>query len=667
VKKSLAGILFVFWTTIVIIVFYIVQRPNISALVGLADTVWTLLVAAVLLFNAYGTGTFCLDWAGWDPQDTSTRFLLGTGIGLGCLGILGLVVSALQLAHLPALMFMQFALALFLVFKNSHSKLRKDIAALTQDLNRYWSQIHLPVKIAVLLPLVFSFLLTLTPPFEAFDALFYHLTLPARILQDGGLQVIDIPHFWFPNITEHVYLWALAFHSERAAQVIHFAWGMMSVLLLWHWASRVWNIEIGRKTVLLLITIPSLPMLASWAYADMALCFYSIAALFTLTQYKSTQSAHWLRITGIFCGLAMGIKYTSFVLPLTCGILLLFHRPLKNAIRAAAQFSGIAILVAIPWYLRNAILMGNPFYPFAFGGKYWDSFLANWYSGAGTGIGWNLLQIIRLPLDATLGYHDANYFDGRIGPIFLILIPITLWILFTHPRRDLTQTWSLLSISIFTTLSLAAWTIGVINSSALWQTRLLFPALIPFIIPSALGWHALATEFDTSKMRVGFLINSLIAIVIILTIFDNGMFVLQRNPLAVALGAQSRERYIERTNPPYAALIQLMDELPTNAKVYSLFEPRTYGLPRSTYPDAILANFAHELYLYNSTDEIIQHWQEHGYTHILVYNDGLKFMLENNQEYMKPDLHNALAETLGKLQMLDRTTDGGYSIYKIPQ
>jgi hypothetical protein len=53
----------------------------------------------------------------------------------------------------------------------------------------------------------------------------------------------------------------------------------------------------------------------------------------------------------------------------------------------------------------------------------------------------------------------------------------------------------------------------------------------------------------------------LIAIVITLTIFDNGIFVLQRNPLAVAFGAQSRAKYIERVNPSYAALIQIMDEL----------------------------------------------------------------------------------------------------------
>jgi hypothetical protein len=551
------------------------------------------------------------------------------------------------------------------MFKNDHGKLQKDIKELALNLNLYTTRFSVPTKLAVLLPVVFSFLLTLTPPFEAFDALLYHLTYPTRILQDGGLQLINVPHFWFPNITEHTYLWGLAFHSERAAQIIHFVWGILSALLLWHWASRTWDFTIGRNTVILLVTIPSLPMLASWAYADMALCYYSISALFLLTQYKVAPSFVFLRLLGIVCGLAMGIKYTSFVLPLTCGLLVLFVRPLKNAIRSAAQFSGIAILVALPWYLRNAIFMGNPFYPFVFGGRYWDPFLAKWYAGTGTGIGWDLFRIIRLPLDATLGYNDANYFDGRIGPAFLILLPITIWILIKHSSRNQSQTWSLISIGLFTVLSFAAWTFGVVNSSALWQTRLLFPALLPLTIPSALGWHA-TTKLDTPKLRVSFLINSLIVIVVALTLIDNGIFVLQRNPLAVAFGAQSRERYIERIDPSYAALTQAIENLPVGAYVYSLYEPRTYDLPRPIQPDAIVSNFAHDLHLYQTADDVIQNWKTQGYTHILVYERGVDILFSSTLSQEEMVRRNALYEVRANLSLVSQTPDGVYSIYRIP-
>lgn len=664
-KRSFA-VLTLAWAGILLAAFYVVQKPPLSAFAGLADTLWTLLVSVLLLFNAYALGKGFLRRAGWrSDDDPPLRFILSLGMGLGLLGILGLLLSIAQLSTPPLLRAALFLLTLVSLAAGAYRPFRTDARALIRELHLHASGYKPLEKIALLLLFTFSFALTLAPQFEAFDALLYHLAQPARILQDGGVRFVNIPHFWFPNLTENLYLWGLAFKAERSAQLMHFTWGVLSAALLFLWASRAWDDSIGRKTLLLLATAPSLLLVASWAYADMALCFYTAAALHLLTRFKTTPSRPLLTLLGVVCGLAMGVKYTSFVLPLACGLLLLLDRPFSTAFRAAAQFSAAAVLTALPWYLRNAAFMDNPFYPFAFGGKYWDDFLARWYAAPGTGIGWDFLQLLRIPLDATLGYRDANYFDGRIGPLFLILLPAALWILLTAPRRDSAQAWSLTSISLFSALSFAAWTYGVIHSAALWQTRLLFPALLPFAIPAALGWDALA-RLDTSNLRISFLFNAVVGIILALTVFESGVFTLQRNPLAVALGAQTREQYIARVNPPYAALAQLMNSLPANARLYSLFEPRSYDLPRSTYPDPILANFAHDLHLYKTPEAIIRQWKAQGFTHILVYEQGRQFMLENNPAYQSAPLQNALSETLGLLQLTRQTPDGVYSIYQIP-
>jgi hypothetical protein len=658
--------LFLLWTGIIIVAYYVVQKPSLlNSITGLADTLWTLLVSALFIFNAYGLGTRILSLTGLKPVNAVDRLLLGLGIGLGFLGLLGLGFSAAQIAKAEILVIFQLGLTAYFVLNNDLGKLRNDVGVLSANLNVSFSQYSLFTRLAILLPFAFSFLLTLLPPFEAFDALLYHLAQPARILQDGGLQLVDVPHFWFPNITENTYLWTLAFYSECSAQVIHFIWGTLSALLLWHWAVRMWNLEAGRKTLLLLAAIPSMPMLASWAYADMALTYYAVAALYTLTLSERDRTSSWLRVAGIMAGLGMGVKYTSFVLPLACGLVLLFRRPFAKAFSTAAQFSIVALGAALPWYARNAVMMGNPFYPFAFGGRYWDAFRNTWYADSGTGIGWNALQLLLLPLNALLGNQDANYFDGRVGPLFLILSPLAAWVLLARARRDSATGWSLLAIGIFSALSFAAWTLGVINSSALWQTRLIFPALVPFAIPTALGWEALK-QFDASRLRISFLVNALTAIVIMLTIFDNGIFVLQRNPLAVALGAQSRERYIERVNPSYAALMQVMDKLPSNAHVYSLFEPRSYDLPRDIQPDPILYNFAHDVYLYHTPEGIIQRWTAEGYTHILVYERGMDFMVENRPDRMTTDVQEMFHETIQRLKLVSQTPDKIYSIYRIP-
>jgi hypothetical protein len=331
----------------------------------------------------------------------------------------------------------------------------------------------------------------------------------------------------------------------------------------------------------------------------------------------------------------------------------------------AAQFSLVTLVIAAPWYVRNAIFMGNPFYPFVFGGRYWDAFRADWYSGAGTGIGWNPVQIFLLPLTVILGYRDETFFDGRLGPLFLILAPFALWILISHSRQDLGRGTSLQAIGLFCAITFGAWTVGVINSSNLWQARLLLPAMILFAIPAALGWDAMKS-FDSSKFRVSFFTNIVIAVVIALAVFDNGIFLLQRNPLAVASGAQSRAGYIARVNPSYAALMQVMDELPDNIYVYNLFEPRSYGLPRRTQPDAINYNFSHDLYLYKSPSQIIQHWKAQGYTHVLIYERGLILGADDPESQLTPVRRAALQETLRVLELVKQTPDKVYSIYRIP-
>ena len=667
-KRFFISVSFLLWTGIIISAYYVVQKPGLlNAFTGLVDTLWTLIVAGLLLFNAYGLGTRILQWLGLNSIDAVDHLLLGLGIGLGTLGLLGLMFSAAQLARIPVLFFFIIGLTTFFVFRKDLQKLRDDLKALAAHWNLSFSHYSLFSKIAIVLPFLFSLLLTLVPPFEAFDALLYHLTQPARILQDGGLRAIDIAPFWFPSLSQSTYLWALAMGSERAAQIIHLVWGSLAILLLWRWAAKTWNTEIGRKTLLLLAGIPSLPMLASWAYADMALVFYVSAALYTLTFYGSTKSPPWLWIAGVMTGLAMGVKYTSFTVPLTGGLLILFwhRREFIQAMNHAAQFSILALIVALPWYARNAIIMGNPFYPFLFGGRYWDSFLSDWYADAGTGIGWNMLQIFLLPLNAVLGHRDVTYFDGRLGPLFLILAPSTLWILISGSYQASDRGRSLQAIGLFAAVSFAAWTFGVINSSALWQARLLLPALIPFAIPTALGWDSL-TRLDVPNLRISFLLNAVIAIVIALSVFDNGVFVLQRNPLAVALGAQSREGYIARINPSYACFIQLMDKLPADANVYSLFEPRSYGLPRPTQPDAINANFAHDLHLHATPSEIIRQWKAKEYTHVLVYERGLNFMIESPSSKLTPAARAALTETFARLEVISQTPDKVYTIYRIP-
>jgi hypothetical protein len=262
--KRFLGALFLLWTGVILVTYYVVQKPGLlNSIAGLADTVWALVVAALLLFNAYGLGKRILYLLKFDSQDAVDQLLLRWGIGLGALGLLGVFYSVLQLAHRSILISSQIVLALIFLLRNDVKDLRSALASLQSSLNRSFSQYSFATKLTIILLLAFSFLLTLTPPFEAFDVLLYHLTQPAAILRDGGLRALDIFPFWYPTLTENTYLWALAFGSERVPQMLHLAWGILTVLLIWCWSTRIWGTEIGRKALLLVVTIPSLMMVAS--------------------------------------------------------------------------------------------------------------------------------------------------------------------------------------------------------------------------------------------------------------------------------------------------------------------------------------------------------------------------------------------------------------------
>ncbi|HSO11651.1 MAG TPA: hypothetical protein VLT51_04700, partial [Anaerolineales bacterium] len=144
------------------------------------------------------------------------------------------------------------------------------------------------------------------------------------------------------------------------------------------------------------------------------------------------------------------------------------------------------------------------------------------------------------------------------------------------------------------------------------------------------------------------------------------MFVLRRNPLTVAFGLQTREQYIERTSPPYAALMHLINELPQDARIYSLFEPRSYALPRFVQPDVINSNFSHDLYYQITASGIINYWKTEGYTHILINNTGANLESNDPESQFTPAAKDALRNVISMLELVGQTPEAVYSIFKIP-
>ena len=670
-KRLIGASVFFIWMTLLISAFYLVQKPSfLNGLYSIADTLWLLFVWGLLVVNSIGLGYLLFRRLPKLPIQSIESLLIGAGVGLGIMGLIGFLIGLLGCVHPVLLIGSQACLLLILWWRKILHSVRQDLRVFVLDWHNNMAASPLWIRISLGLTLMLAILLTLAPPAEGFDALFYHLPGPDRILSGFGLQPSSVPHFWFPALPEGVFLWAQGMGSVRVTHLLHLTWALLSALLLWYWALRISDSKTAQASLIIIITMPSLYLLASWAYTDFALTFYGLATVYGVFKAHENDMDYpltgWVMVTGIAVGMAMGVKYTSFLVPMTAGLLLLWWQRdnFRGAVRTILTFSIVAIAFASPWYLRNWAVMGNPFYPFAFGGNYWNDFRAIGFSDTGTGIGWNLKELLLLPLNATLGHRDANYYDGRIGPLYLILAPMAMYVLFVSKHYTRQKQRTIISIALYTFLSLAVWTLGVFNSSALWQTRLLLPALIPFAIPTALGWLALK-QLDTPRLRISFIFKFVVIAIVSINLFNASLSVIARNPLAYATGFESLERYLEKVQPFYARATQLVGKLPEDAKIYFLFEPRSYYMSRTVQPDAILDNLAQKIYLYGDSDGILDSWLEEGFTHVLIYRRGVDFLKGNTHKYSSK--HQTVLELIidNHLIWVDNTSDGAYELYSI--
>jgi hypothetical protein len=269
------------------------------------------------------------------------------------------------------------------------------------------------------------------------DAVAYHLLGPTVWLREGVIRpVLDNSHTAFPQIPETLFAALLAVGGSRAPDFS--SWLTLSLLLL---ISAGLGMRMGLSgsqgwwVAAIVATMPAV-------YAGSHNCFVDgLFAAFVLAAARIGFDAEQIRewaIFGIFCGLAMGTKYTGLLavpaLAICCAFVILNRDPLNRIIGIKNICVGLAIAAAVasPFYLRNWILLGCSIYPPPPG---YASFCSpkyfprqaiqqfhNYIYQRGAGLGHDWLAFLKLPLNLT--YHTANFHGaGGIGLCPLALAP----------------------------------------------------------------------------------------------------------------------------------------------------------------------------------------------------------------------------------------------------
>jgi hypothetical protein len=420
--------------------------------------------------------------------------------------------------------------------------------------------------------------------------------------------------------------------------------------------------------------MPMVFVLGAWAYNDLALAYCQIAALGAFLRWLDDRTSRWLLLSGAYCGLAIGLKYTGFVCALAialcaCWALWRARARWRVWLGAVGGFGATAAGLAAPWALRNLGFTGNPVYPFAyglFGGREWDAWRAAWYARAGTGVGWDVLALLRLPWTLTLGLRDVNFYDGRAGPLFLLALPFLIaWgvrALGPHGERPRAMGY----VVAFAACQYGAWVLGVVQSRSLFQSRLLLPALVA-LCPALAYLYDELSRLDRPRFSVQRLIGMSAALVLAANLSYYLLYVVRVAPVSVLVGEETRTSFLRRALGDHYLAMELINErLSDDDTALFLWEPRSYYCLRRAQPDPILERWAWLRHRYGSDVEAIYRALEaEGYTHILLHRSGLELVRNARLDPITP----ADVETLDALRSAYLkevgTVGDAYALYRL--
>jgi hypothetical protein len=261
----------------------------------------------------------------------------------------------------------------------------------------------------------------LAPELEP-DAITYHLGLTSEYVRLGGFPHRVGFYEMLPQGLEMLFVPAFAFGRHSAARLVHCAFLLASVPLMLRIGRRL---ELPQAVVLaaaaLYFCAPVTGITGTSAYTDAGGVFFTLATFYTLLVWRDTRDVRYLAPAGITAGFCYAIKFPGGLVAI---LAVLFVVAVERGIRARplALLTGAALVVAAPWILRDAIVIGNPLAPL------FNRFFPNPYFhpsmekslGAALGSLWGVPPW-RVPYELILG----GAFAGMMGPVFFLL-PLAL-------------------------------------------------------------------------------------------------------------------------------------------------------------------------------------------------------------------------------------------------
>lgn len=634
---------------------------------GFIESLIAVLIASLIVLAWYGLGLLITSvverFYGNDANDNNLRVLsFAKTCGLGAAGwsLFWFFVGLIRGYNLRvAAISLSAGLILSIVFAFRNFSLKKSV----NETDRTDFAVKLAFRISL-----FIFLLTLisalAPP-TAKDTLLYHFSVPKNFISTGYNAVIDGNIASYLALgTEMQVVWAMLLGNifssrvgEATASVTVFAFFPFLLLVIYGWAREQ---DLGRNwsiiSVLLVATIPTAHLVASSGYIDLALAFYITLGIYAVGRWWKDLQARWLVYVALFLGAALAIKVTAIFAVIAVLLAILFRLRLmqndkvKDSSPTLLLSQGLfalacAGLLASPWYIRNWIQTGSPFFPFYL--NVWNGTAPGWdakrsvlfqvinyrYGGVAKG----LLDYLITPFTISLQAQPElpEYFDGVLGVAFLFGLPFIIWAYWKSLLKS--------ELKIALLISGCLFIFWLFTSQQLRYLLPIFPSLAVVI---SFSCYSLAKE---NKALQQTLILALLFISI-----TNGSVSLawfaQKSPHQVVFGGESREDFLTRSLDYYYYYQIINTQLPANSNIWLVNMRRdTYHIEKSYLSDYMFEDYTFKGITEESKTvaDLKTKARQLGVTHVLVRHD---FLLDYKQSVLVDD-KRAERENLSKLNI----------------
>lgn len=495
----------------------------------------------------------------------------------------------------------------------------------------------------------------LAPP-TGHDALVYHLAWPKYFARENSVSYIPYSRtsLW-PYFMEMLFTLGIILKNGIVAKLFHFLMGILTTLAVFSFSRRYFNLQLSIMASTICFLTPGIFTQATYAYIDLASAFFTFLSVYSFFLWFYTGSKRWIVLVGVFCGITMGVKYLGIYTCITLMIGLLvaifWTKKLRfsEGIKIILIFVGFTVLVAMPWYVKSFIVLGNPVYPFMhelFGGSGWKSE----FTPIGMGIGFT--KYVFAPWNLTM--YPGNYGgdESQIGPVFISMIPAVLVIrkVEIHLRY----------LIFFSLTFFVLWLLG-------YQAVRYLTPIIPMM---SLALVFIYKEIINLNSEIP---SRLIVLFILFCLGVNAGLCIyyNRDKLGVTFGIQPKDSYLRHNERSYNISKYVNNNLPVASQILAI-ESRTFYLDRPTFRETLVWRVSHYEEKSDTVDEIVNWFKGEGFTHILVkeeinkrfdYRGGknrLTYLLSND------DFKTRFIELCHKENFISRNGQKGlYSLYKI--